>query len=269
MSEEAGAALGRIGHLEVRLARTPREIADAQRLRYRVFYEEMSARSGHALSIGRDADDFDAAADHLIVVDHAIDARGGQAIVATSRLTRNETAAGGFYSQSEFDIGALVARHPVRRFLELGRLCILPSHRPTRVAELMWHALWRYARTHSRDVLFGCGSIEGVDLERVLPLLARLRRERPAPEAWSVTARGARGIRLDEIEIPFNGEDDARRAIPPLLRGYLRLGAYVCGEAVVDEAFGTTDVLMVLPEEAISERYARFAGYAPSAAVAA
>jgi putative hemolysin len=251
-----------LGSLEVGIAREA-AVGAAQRLRYAVFYEEMSAVADAGVrTSGHDRDRFDAACDHLVVVDHAVDEDGVPAVVATSRLMRQESAdrADGFYSAGEFDLGAMRARNPGRNFLELGRSCVLRPYRTRRTAELMWHGIWRYFREHDLDVMIGCGSLEGTDVGELAPLLAALRRLSPAPERWSVAAR-AGGVSLDALPDPGHlGATALMRGLPPLIKGYLRLGAYVCEEAVVDRQFGTIDVFLVLPQEAISARYIRYYG---------
>ena len=255
-------SLGRIGSLEVGIA-GPGAVVAAQRLRFAVFYEEMSAVADENVRAARrDADRFDAACDHLIVVDHDNAGGAGPAIVATSRLLRQEAAdaGGGFYSSGEFDLDAMRARNPGRNLLELGRSCVRAEYRGRRTAELMWHGIWRYFREHNLDVMVGCGSLEGTEIEGLAPLLSLLRRSAPAPAAWQVAGRGER-IPLDDLPAPGPLAAKAlARTLPPLIKGYLRLGAYVCGEAVLDRQFGTTDVFLVLPLEAISERYIRHYG---------
>ena len=256
--------LGILGSLEVGIAKTADTVAAAQRLRFTVFYEEMSAIADpDSRASGHDRDRFDEACDHLVVVDHAVESGDGPAVVATSRLLRQEVADRtlGFYSAGEFDLAALRARNPGRNLLELGRSCVLAPYRTRRTAELMWHGIWRYFRAHHLDVMIGCGSLEGTDIDRLAPLLALLRRRSPAPDAWAVRAVGGDGIRLDAL--PDAGQHDETalmRALPPLIKGYLRLGAYVGEEAVIDRQFGTTDVFLVLPLEAISARYIRYYG---------
>lgn len=254
-------SLGRIGGLEVGIAGAEAVLA-AQRLRFAVFYEEMSAVADAAAVTGRDVDRFDATCDHLIVIDHDAPGEDGPAIVATSRLLRQEAAdaADGFYSSGEFELEAMRARNPGRKLLELGRSCVRADYRGRRTAELMWHGIWRYFREHELDVMVGCGSVEGTDIEALSPILSLLRLSAPAPSTWQVAARGER-IRLDDLAAPGPLAVKAlARALPPLIKGYLRLGAYVCGEAVIDRQFGTTDVFLVLPLEAISQRYIRHYG---------
>lgn len=254
------ASLGRLGNLEVRLARSSEEVKRAQRLRYRVFYEEMSAVANvRALVSGRDRDPFDKMCDHLLVLDHG-EHGGAPEIVGTYRLLRQEIAENrrGFYSAGEFEVDRLVARHPERSFLELGRSCVLPPYRTKRTVELLWHGIWSYVRHHNIDVMIGCASLEGTDTRKLAPLLGFLREAAPAPAEWRVRALPGRGVSLGTAKAA--SELKALKGLPPLIKGYLRLGAYVCEDAVVDYQFGTTDVFLVLPNERISTRYINFYG---------
>ena len=162
--------LGRVGSLEIRLAQTEREIRKAQRLRYKVFYKEMSAKpDSHTKFTRRDADTFDAICDHLLVLDHDSPKkkfrRREPRIVGTYRLLRQDMADlfGGFYSASEFNIRPLLAAHADRRFLELGRSCVLKDYRTKRTIELLWQGIWAYVQIHKIDVMIGCASIPGTD----------------------------------------------------------------------------------------------------------
>ncbi len=260
---EAG-SLGRLGNLEVRLARSSDEVKQAQRLRYRVFYEEMSAIANvRAMVSGRDRDPFDRFCDHMLVLDHATeDGFGAPQIVGTYRLLRQEVAEKrrGFYSAGEFGVDRLLARHSDRNFLELGRSCVLKPYRTKRTVELLWHGIWSYVRRHGTDVMIGCASLAGTDVERLAPLLAFLGKHSPPPENWRVKALPGRGVHLDRLHAKPVSEMTALRSLPPLLKGYLRLGAYVCEDAVIDYQFGTTDVFLVLPHERINARYINFYG---------
>ena len=262
--DQSAGPLGRLGNLEVRLARSAEEVKRAQRLRYRVFYEEMSAIANvRALVSGRDRDPFDKFCDHMLVLDHGKETGFGRPeIVATYRLLRQEVAARyrGFYSSKEYELDRLIARHRDRSFLELGRSCVLKPYRTKRTVELLWHGNWKYIRQHGIDVMVGCASLEGTDPERLAPLLAFLRQTAPAPDDWRVPAVPGRGIPIDQLKAKPASEVAALRGLPPLIKGYLRLGAYVCEDAVIDYQFGTTDIFMVLPSERISTRYINFYG---------
>src|SRR6476646_2008704 len=130
--------LGRLGALEVRLARTAAEVRQAQKLRYRVFYQEGSAIPNPGRLVARrDVDAYDAICDHLLVLDHATRDRSAlnrPTVVGTYRLLRQPLAEeyGGFYTAGEFDIGSLIARHDNVQFLELGRACVLAPYRNKR-----------------------------------------------------------------------------------------------------------------------------------------
>ncbi|WP_421726667.1 GNAT family N-acetyltransferase [Bauldia sp.] len=259
-NQQAG-PLGRLGSLEVRLARSSEEVKQAQRLRYRIFYEEMSAvANAKAAFFGRDADPYDKFCDHLLVLDH--DVVGEPEIVGTYRLLRQEVAQKrkGFYSAGEFQVDRLVGRHSRRSFLELGRSCVLKPYRTKRTVELLWHGIWSYVRRHNLDVMIGCASLEGTDPRRLAPVLGYLRNYAPTPEAWRVQALPGRGVALDGLAGDGVSDIKVLRALPPLIKGYLRLGAYICEEAVVDWQFGTTDVFIVLPVERINTRYINYYG---------
>lgn len=249
--------LGRIGPLEVRLARSPAEVRAAQQLRYRVFYQEMSAQPSKLQKMTRrDRDGFDRYCDHLLVIDQSRPGGVADRIVGTYRLMRSDAAAlaGGFYTAQEFDIAPMLARHEGKRFLELGRSCVLKEYRGKRTVELLWQGIWSYVIAHGIDALFGCASLAGTDPEVLAGRLAFLREHASAPEEWHVRARPDRGTFL-----PGSVQSaDPRRALadlPPLLKGYLRIGGYIGEGAVVDHQFGTTDVLVVLPRENINPRY--------------
>ena len=249
----------RIGSLEVRLARTAAEVRQAQKLRFRVFYQEGSAIADPGrLFARRDIDAFDAICDHLLVLDHAALGRTGQPqVVGTYRLLRQQLAEdfGGFYSASEFDISPLIARHRNLQFLELGRSCVLPPYRNKRTVELLWHGIWNYVSHNRFDVMFGCASLEGTDPSRLAMPLSYLHHYARAPEPWRAQALPERYVEMNRIPKESIDPKSALRGLPPLVKGYLRLGCYIGDGAVVDHQFGTTDVLIVLPTSALNQRY--------------
>ncbi|WP_246748618.1 GNAT family N-acetyltransferase [Rhizobium setariae] len=255
--------LGRIGTLETRLAANTREIEAAQAIRYRVFVEEMGAElPASAMRARLDIDAFDDICDHLIVIDRAIEGDTADQIVATYRLLRQEVADrhSGFYSASEFDVAPLIARHPGKKFLELGRSCVLPPYRTKRTVELLWQGNWAYALKHGLDVMFGCASFPGIFPEAHALALSFLHHNSLATGSWAVGAAGGHGRNMDLMPPEAVNARKALVSMPPLIKGYLRLGAMVGEGAVVDRAFGTTDVLVVLPIESISSRYVNYYG---------
>ena len=249
--------LGRLGSLEVRLATTPKDIRRAQRLRYKVFYEEMAALPNAAsLFSRRDLDEYDALCDHLLVLDHAARRKPFRKpkpqVVGTYRLLRQEVADRhfGFYTAGEYDIAPLVEAYPDLRFLELGRSCVLPAYRNKRTVELLWHGIWTYVLHHRIDVMIGCASLEGTDPRKLALPLSFLHHYARAPEPWRVRALDGRYVAMDLLSREAVDPKAALRDLPPLIKGYLRLGARFGDGAVIDRQFGTTDVLVVLPVSA-------------------
>ena len=253
--------MGRIGTLEVRLARTAAEVRQAQKVRYKVFYQEGSAVPNPARRLARrDIDGYDAICDHLLVIDHAARDRGAlnrPAVVGTYRLLRQSLAEeyGGFYTAGEFDISAFIARHSRLQFLELGRSCVLSSYRVKRTVELLWHGIHAYVLQNHCDVMFGCASLDGTDPKRLALPLSFLHHYASAPEPWRARALSERYVEMNRMSKEAIDPKAALRALPPLIKGYLRLGAYIGDGAVIDYEFGTTDVLIVLPVSAIKQRY--------------
>jgi putative hemolysin len=253
--------LGETGPFEIRLATTNREIRKAQRLRFKVFYEEGGAIPARAAALmRRDFCPFDEYCDHLLVIDRkALNAVGRQKpkVVGTYRLLRCDVAEAhaGFYSQNEFDIIPLLARHAGKRFLELGRSCVHANYRSKRVIELLWRGLWIYAQHHRIDVLMGCASLPGTNpLALALPL-SFLHHHAAAAEEWHVAPLAGRGVPMAMIDEPMLDRRKGLAALPPLVKAYLRVGARFGDGAVVDPQFGTTDVFTVMPVADIEERY--------------
>ena len=254
------ATLGRLGALEVRLAQEKRDVRRAQKLRYRVFYKDGSAIADAATMFARrDKDSFDKICDHLLVIDHAAkpSLSGKQPVVGTYRLLRQEVAMnhGGFYTEDEFDISSLTERHPGLRFLELGRSCVLPRYRNKRTVELLWHGIWSYVRQHRLDVMIGCASFEGTAPNRLALPLSFLHHYAQAPDEWRAKAHPSRYVEMNRMAKEAINPKAALHELPPLIKGYLRLGAYIGDGAVIDHQFGTTDVLIVMPVSAINARY--------------
>lgn len=255
--------LGRIGSLQTRLARNEREIDAAQAVRYRVFVEEMQARlPADAMRRKRDIDAWDAVCDHLLVLDTAIEGDPEDQIVGTYRLLRQEVAFAndGFYTSSEFDIATLLQRHPTKRFMELGRSCVLPEYRTKRTVELLWQGNWAYAVRHRMDAMIGCASFPGVHPEAHALALSLLHHNNSAAGDWRASARPELYHEMDLMPLEAIQPRKALATMPPLIKGYMRLGAMFGSGAVVDHAFNTTDVLVILPVSSISGRYINYYG---------
>ena len=226
----------RSGTLQVRLAETVGDVDAAQALRYRVFYEEMGAQpSAEMARQRRDFDSFDGVCDHLLVIDHAR-GDGPQAVVGTYRLIRRPAAQrhGRFYSAAEYDLGAIAA-HP-GEILELGRSCVDASARNRPTMQLLWRGIAAYVFHYDIALMFGCASLPGIDPEALALPLAYLYHNHLAPPALRPRA-------LAEL--------------PPLIKGYLRLGGFVGDGAVIDHQFNTTDVCVVVKTDLVTDKYYR------------
>lgn len=255
--------LGRIGTLEVRLARSAAEIRAAQEVRFKVFFEELGATaSGSEASETIDADGFDDACDHLIVIDNALADAEHRRIVGTYRLLRQDQAAfsGGFYSEGEFELGKLVSRHPRLRFVELGRSCVLPAYRTKRTIELLWQGIWTYLNRHHIDVMVGCASFHGTVPALHAEALSYLAHHCRAADGWEIRAVPGRYQAMDLMPVEAISTRSALLALPPLIKGYLRVGAKVGDGCVIDREFGTVDVFMIMPVKEIGARYINYYG---------
>jgi len=249
----------RSGALGVRLATSAAEIDAAQALRYRVFYEEMGARADldpEAAAARRDRDCFDPVADHLLVVDHAL-GPGSGGIVGTYRLIAQAAAdrLGRFYSSDEYDIAPLL-RLP-GNLLELGRSCVHAQYRNRAVMQLLWRGIAAYVFAHRIDVMFGCASLPGTDLDRAAPELTYLYHNHLAPPAlrpFALPARRVEMCRLDPARLDIR---QVQARLPPLIKGYLRLGGFVGDGAVIDHQFNTIDVAVVVKTALVTDKYYR------------
>jgi putative hemolysin len=251
------------GNLEVRLAATAQEIDAAQALRYRVFYEEMGATASPATAASRrDRDHFDAYCDHLLVIDHA--RASDDSVIGTYRLLRRSVAErhGGFYTQTEFDIAPLLAVSG--ELLELGRSCVAAAYRTRPTMQLLWRGIAKYVFEHDIKVMFGCASLPGTDIEELAPALTYLHHFHLAPPSLRVRALPERFVNMnlltpDEIDAEAVVAQLTSRAtisaLPPLLKGYLRLGALIGEGAVIDRDFNTTDVCIIVVSDRITDKY--------------
>ncbi|HEY1505232.1 MAG TPA: GNAT family N-acyltransferase [Stellaceae bacterium] len=239
--------------LQVRLAQSAAEIDAAQALRYRVFYEEMGAQpTAEMASRRRDFDRFDGDCDHLLVIDHA---QG--AVVGTYRLIRRHVAQrhGGFYSAAEYDLRRL-PDHP-GEILELGRSCTDASARSGPAAKLLWRAISAYVFHYRIELMFGCASLTGTDPHALDLPLSYLHHFHSAPDGLSVRALPDRYVAMDRLAKDAIDPAQAQAGLPPLIKGYLRLGGFVGDGAVIDRQFNTTDVAIVVKTDLVSERYYR------------
>ncbi len=230
--------------LAVHLARGEAEILEAQRLRYRVFAEEMGARLSTA-NEGLDRDPFDAWCEHVLVTEEDT----GE-VVGTYRILPGEMAkrCGGFYSDQEFDLTRL--NHLRDRAVEIGRSCVHPDHRRGGVIALLWSGVLEYVQRTGYEYILGCASLSMVDGgHNAAAAFKQLRESHLSPVEYRVFPRCP--LPLHELN------QNATPSIAPLIRAYLRVGAHVCGEPAWDPDFNTADLLMLLPLSRMTARYAK------------
>ena len=247
------------GRLEVRLARTDQELEASQALRYRVFYEERGAQPTDDMVRSKlDFDSYDTFCEHLLVIDHDKGA-GAKGVVGTYRMLRSCVAeiAGGFYSADEYDLDPLIAGCRDGEILELGRSCVDKEYRNTATMQLLWQGIAAYTFEHDVKVLFGCASLPGTDLDALKEALSYLHHHHQAPETMRPRALPSRYEAMDRSPADAIDARKVIRSLPPLIKGYLRLGGYVGDGAVVDYQFNTTDVCIIVPTEKVTSRYIR------------
>jgi putative hemolysin len=257
-NSEASSVLASAGPLVVRLAEDADDIHASQALRYRVFYDEMSARpTPEVAAQRRDADEFDAVCDHLLVVDRRKEHAGGRGVVGTYRVLRRGPAEafGRFYSASEYDISPIVAHGG--EILELGRSCVDADYRSGATMQLLWQAIAAYVFRHDIEVMFGCASLPGIDPEALALPLSYLYHYHLAPPALRPRALVERYVPMTRLPVDRIDTKTALASLPPLIKGYLRLGGFVGDGAVIDDQFNTTDVCIIVKTELVTEKYSR------------
>lgn len=240
--------------LSVRLAGDCEDVAAAQRLRWEVFCRDMGAATAPG-SDRRDADPYDSLCDHLLVEDLA---DGGARVVGTYRLLRQSVAQrhGGFYSAGEYALAPLLADAAgTGELLELGRSCVAPEYRDAGTIQLLWRGIARYLDVHGISRMFGCASFPGTDPAAHDAALSYLHHNHLAPAAMRPRALENRFVEMNRLPVGGYDSRQAMRMLPPLIKGYLRVGAMVGDGAVIDRQFNTVDVFLVAPVEALAERY--------------
>jgi len=260
-SQPAWPVLAEHGALQVRIAESKHDVKAAQRLRYHIFYQEMSAIPNRRMRLQkRDFDKYDRFCDHMLVVDRdSRDEFGDPAVVGTYRLLRGEVAArhGGYYTSSEYDLSSVMANNGRgTRYLELGRSCVLKSYRGKPITmQLLWKGIMVYVERYRIDVMFGCGSLPGTDPEALKLPLSYLHHFHRAPETQHLRARPELYVSMNRMPRDAIEPKAAMRKLPPLIKGYIRAGAVIGDGAVIDRQFGTTDVLIYFPVSQIGTKY--------------
>lgn len=242
---------------QVRLAESEADLLAAQRLRYRVFVEELGGNGPLVDHVGRfECDEFDDINDHLILVDLARDEKQLEHVIGAYRLLPSDRAMrfGRFYSEAEYDLMPL--RRCGRRLLELGRSCVDAEHRGGTSMFSLWNGLADYVLRNEIEILFGVASFHGTDIDALRLPLAWLHHHHLAPEHLRVTSRVKQT--MDLLPVTALDRRAAMVAMPALIKAYLRLGGLVGDGAFVDHDFNTTDVCLLMDTKAMSHRHRDF-----------
>lgn len=242
---------------EVKIATTPGEIEEAQRLRFQVFNLELNKGLQSSYARGLDVDEFDPICDHLIVRD-----RKSGDVVGTYRMLRGSKARrhSGFYSEKEFDLSRI--KELDGELLELGRSCARKDFRDRALIPLMWEAIVEQVRKHQVRYLFGCGSLYTTAVGEVGSMFSLLRNKYYAPEAQRVFPVDS--CRFDGLLEQGDSTDEPAlfQKLPSLIKGYLRIGALVGGPPALDREFGTTDFFLILDFAMLKGEYLKRLGLA-------
>lgn len=248
------------GRFTVRLAETEADVAAAQRLRYRVFCEEMGATPApEDEACRRERDSFDPYFDHLLLIDNETanpDVEAG--VVGVYRLMRGDQARDGvgFYGQHEYDLTKLV-NYP-RQTLELGRSCVDQEHRGGAGMHLLWTGLGQYVSTHNVEIMFGVASFHGADPKPLSQALSYLHHNHLAPEDLRVRTIEEHFVAMDLLPPEEVQKIEAMRQTPALIKAYIRLGGFVGEGAYVDYDFNTVDVCLLMDTSRMVQRYRSF-----------
>lgn len=241
--------------IQVRLAENDDEIKTAQSIRYQVFYDEYGAKpTADMLREKRDFDPFDDITDHLIVLDNGL-GKGTERIIGTYRLLRRAVAEahGQFYTSDEYNIQPLLDNE--KDLLELGRSCVLPDYRTRPILQKLWEGIAHYVADHNIGLMFGCASLHGTDINALAPQLSYLHHfHRTEDKLCPLALKG----RYVDMNIIPKDELDVKAtfiSMPPLIKGYIRLGASIGDGAVIDHQFNTTDVCIVMPTAKVTDKY--------------
>jgi putative hemolysin len=228
--------------LAVGFARTQSEILDTQRLRYRVFAGEMGANLPNRTP-GVDHDIYDPYCEHLVVRD-----TGTDEVVGTYRILSPENARKiGYYAENEFDLTRLQSLRP--RLVEIGRSCVHPDYRTGATISLLWSGLAQFMNERDYDYLIGCASISMADGGHAAASLYHRFSEHFGPAEYRVFPRSPLPLAALQHDRPAE--------TPPLIKGYLRAGAWICGEPAWDPDFNTADLPILMPMSKVSNRYAK------------
>ena len=241
---------GVMSDLQVKITTNPKEVREAQRLRFEVFNLEMNKGLQASYASGLDIDEFDPFCDHLIVRDLK-----SEEVVGTYRLLLGTRAARniGFYSEREFNLQNI--KKLDGELLELGRSCARKDFRDRALIPLMWDAIAQYVKKHRVRYLFGCGSVYTREASEARAYFSMLKRKYYAAEMFRV--HPVSEFQFQGIAENLKAAEDAALflRLPSLIKGYLRLGAVVCGPPALDREFGTADFLVLLDMHQLRKEY--------------
>ena len=246
-------------YFDLRIATSERDLRAAQRLRYRVFIEELGGTGALVDHDNRlERDEFDPVVDHLCLIDTRRSAEDLDHVVGVYRLLPGERARefGRFYCDSEYDLTAL--KNSGRSVLELGRSCVDPAYRGGTGMFLLWNALADYVLDLGIEVLFGVASFHGTDIDTLAPSLAWLHHHHLAPADLRPVARPEGHQPMDLIPADRLERREALVGMPALIKAYLRLGGLVGDGAFIDREFNTTDVFLLMDTKAMSDKHRKF-----------
>jgi putative hemolysin len=248
------------GRFTVRLAESDDDVAAAQRLRYRVFVEEMGATPSHGdAEDRRERDRFDPYFEHLLLIDNEPDDPDIEhGVVGVYRLLRGARAKQGigFYGAGEYDLDLLLD-YP-RETLELGRSCVDASHRGGAGMHLLWAGLGQYVSKYNVSILFGVASFHGTDPAQMAQALSYLHYNHLAPPDLRVTAIAESRARMDILPPEKINKAEAMLQIPALIKAYIRLGGFIGEGAYIDHEFNTVDVCLLMDTARMVNRYRKF-----------
>lgn len=240
---------------ELRFAATEADLIAAQRLRYEVFIAELGG-DGEMVDHQRrlECDAFDPYFDHLLLIDKRQDPASDKSVVGVYRLLRDDKAvqAGRFYSEDEYDLGKL--KNSGRKLLELGRSCVHKNYRGTSAMYHLWSGLGAYVVEHKIDIMFGVASFHGTDVKKIREPLAYLHHNHLAAEDIRVKVIEDEYQSMDLMPLDEIDKRRAMREMPTLIKAYLRLGGCVGDGVFIDRSFNTTDVLLMMDTETVSEK---------------
>ncbi len=241
------------GALEVRLAQSEEDIEAAQGLRYQVFYEECGAQPDETMALlKRDIARIDDFCDVLLVIDHT-----HNKIVGTYRFMLREAAQhyGSYYTATEFEISKLTA-YP-GQIMELGRSCVHKNYRTKPTMQLLWRGIGAYIQMNNVAICFGCASFIGTDVSKYHQALAYLYHHHLAPPELRAQALPSHCQEMNLISKKEIDQKEAMRQLPPLIKGYLRLGGFVGEGAYIDLSFNSIDVCIIVKKETMTDRYSQ------------